>query len=778
MGGMQFVYDQGVASTPAGLRTHDRPLPALAGRVYVYAGFGMGPANPVRYRGSLATGAQTMTLGEQRGAEFVPAISFGLADAFRGAQKVHAAAAAAGRAPSGGASVEATDAMLMPWVSDGILDRFGPYARPDTPQDFKVHINLSAGRATLWTSGRGDDDWFLLAEDVPLLNCVNALNRLRVEQCPGAQLVSGVVVQSQVWDEGEGIRPHPLAKQDRVVERGRGYTFQGMRSTWGLPGRHVAVARKPDAHHAFTDVAQAGPRNLVAVWSNKSHSGGTGGVSVALSDDLGRTWREGPLVHPGKVDCPRIQRLRDGTLLILCDVLERAGFVDVVLYESHDGGLSWGNPRRMLAQKPASNGLGQPTRVVEMPDGSWLVGTSGFGGSPMEVTAALHLEFHRSTDRGQTWQALSTLDAFPPHQADESSIVPLADGRLAVFAREWRYDGLPGLKAFSRDQGRTWEAQELPFSVTGRVCAGLLADGRAMATFRSGIGRAALWAWVGDPDDPTGFQPAGVHFNDRFSVGLKDGLLHLDSDGRRGQFTQYILRPADTAESVIEVTVEVKVVSNQGRAATLSVPYVGKWRLLPDSVELVHDPTVRTGVAPYVFHVYRVVRQGRRAQLYVDGELTLDTDRVDARTWRAAGLLNTSAHCLAFGNDAGTGNSHTNIYTHDISPEMTGYSIWRRVEVALTDPHTGTRRYSWSAGRDGFPDQYQLDHIVQIEASAAGGDQGYSGWVQLDDGRIFVVNYTDDTAPMVMRDPYDSGLLGIPWIRGTFVLPADLPPCR
>lgn len=36
--------------------------------------------------------------------------------------------------------------------------------------------------------------------------------------------------------------------------------------------------------------------------------------------------------------------------------------------------------------------------------------------------------------------------------------------------------------------------------------------------------------------------------------------------------------------------------------------------------------------------------------------------------------------------------------------------------------------------------------FIEVEASIAGIEQGYSGWVQLDDGRIFVVNYTDDTA--------------------------------
>ena len=72
-----------------------------------------------------------------------------------------------------------------------------------------------------------------------------------------------------------------------------------------------------------------------------------------------------------------------------------------------------------------------------------------------------------------------------------------------------------------------------------------------------------------------------------------------------------------------------------------------------------------------------------------------------------------------------------------------------------------------------FPDQYQLDHIIEVEATTNGHDNGYSGWVQLDDGRIFVVNYTDDTAAAGKANP---SMLGVPWIRGTWLDAEDLPP--
>jgi len=111
----------------------------------------------------------------------------------------------------------------------------------------------------------------------------------------------------------------------------------------------------------------------------------------------------------------------------------------------------------------------------------------------------------------------------------------------------------------------------------------------------------------------------------------------------------------------------------------------------------------------------------------------------------------------------------------NITPKVTGYSIWRRFEAILDDPATDKRTLAWSAAKDGFPDQYQLDHIIEVEASASGHERSYSGCVQLDDGRIFVVHYTDDTSAASTTNPHN---FGVPWIRGTFLSPSDLPPHR
>jgi len=513
-------------------------------------------------------------------------------------------------------------------------------------------------------------------------------------------------------------------------------------------------------------------------------------LSVAHSYDLGKTWGEPKVVTPLHVNCPRIQRMSDGKLLLLVDV-PRGGnqFVatwDLYLWDSTDGGETWTNQRKLDPEKVGGGGCIVPSRIAELDDGSWLLAAAYFaepkhGGRYVEI-----LDYYRSNDRGTTWEFIGQPYHYPPHCLSEPSPIRLPDGRLVVYARESRADGLPGAKGFSDDGGKTWTYQELAHPITGRTCAGLLKDGRIMNTFRSGVGRAALRAWIGDAEDNTTSQPAGGHFNDMHSVGLKDDALHIDNDGRRGQFTKYTLRSpdavADAHQTRIEVTFEVQAVENQGRVATVSIPFAGKLRIFPDHVEFAHDPALRIEVTLSEFHNYRVVSAVAGTQIFVDGELKLDTDKA-ASNVRVLPWGKTSDYALEFGNEAKGLNAKAvevsqtmaDVYPANLTAEVTGYSIWKTFSAVYDDPQTTRQELSWSAAKDRFPDQYQLDHIVEVEASAAGHDQGYSEWTQLDDGRIFVVHYTDDASAASRVNPHN---FGVPWIHGTFLSLSDLPPRR
>ena len=750
------AYEAGEVLVEGPVRIHERPLTEVRGVVFVYATFRMGGANPVARTQGHPQAVQIISLGENAGGTFVPAVRFGLADDGR-------AGDSRGR--------------LTAWTHDGQFDQFGPYARPDTRHDFKLALDLGKRRMTVWVSGRGDDDWYLLADDLPMPEAVPAINHVRVEQHLGAQGIEDLVVQSEPLPEREAVRSHPLAKHERVVAPGRGFSFQSMRSVWRQPGQHVTIARSATRWLGFPDVVQTGPRTLVCTHNDGTGHGGGGGLFVTHSSDLGRTWGGTSRVYPSALNCPRLQKLNDATLLLLADIRNVGPRFDVVLLDSTDGGKTWANQRWCHAKEAGGNLTCVPSRVTELPDGSWLLVGSWYPGmKPYEGDKGERLEIYRSVDRGTTWDFHSFLQAYPDHRhsVSEATILVLPDGRLLLYARENRGDGFPGIKAYSSDQGKTWQVKELPMPIIGRTCAGFLDDGRVMLTFREGIGRSGLWAWVGDPLDDTPPQPFGVHFNDAESVGLKEGCLHIDNDGRRGQFTRYFLRPAGGPETSVEVNVEVKVVANNGLAASLSVPFAGKFHLFPDHVEVAHAPDLRADVMPGEFHTYRVVRQGDRMELFVDGRRVLDSDKTNRETIRQGWTPSRpSAYGFAFGNDTAAACAQPQTSTADVSPEVTGYSLWRHVEATLDDPVSGKHVLSWSAARDGFPDQYLLDHILQVEESVSGGDQGYSGWTQLEDGRIFVTAYTDDAAPKWRVS--DGATVGGCWIRGTFVSLSDLP---
>ena len=752
---LSFDYEDGAVGE-RDVSTHQTEVDEVTGQAYLYATFEMGPENPIPY-GNVQEeapdesdtptghprGRQFITVGQVIEGKFTAAARFGIHD---------------------GRSLPAYEGFMYSYLSDGESEYYGPWIRPNTPYDFKLWMDLAAQRMTVFVSGRGDDQWYIMAENEPLINPVTAINAVRVEQYPDAAGISALTVRDKPWAPAERVQRHPLSKQDRQVGPGRGFRLQSQRSLWLEPGRHVTIARKQGVHFGFPDVAQAVDGTLVCAFKGGP---GLNRRLISYSSDLGRTWSE-PARSPGAGG--RITTWREGTLL-----LESAGRREHNLrwVLSADSGKTWADLFSIDARDAGGNALDVPGHVQELADGSWLLVASSYpGGNAWKGTEGEQLEFYQSTDQGKTWKFVSKLQPYPPYSICEASILVLPEGKLAVYAREDRGDGFPGIKAFSDDGARTWRVEELPFPITGRTCAKFLNDGRVMLTTRTGTGKSGLWAWVGDLYDTTPFRASGIHFNDRHSVGLRDDGLHLDSDGACGQFTQYVLRQPDTTASTIDVTVEVKVLANSGRAAMLSVPFVGKFRLFPNRIELAGDPGWTAQVTPGEFHSYRVVRQPGRATVHVDGQVMFETEQVDERTenhpWTPT---RPSIYRLAFGNEAdGAG---PNLYLDQIPPEVTGYSIWRRFELVLEDPDTTRYESSWSAASGEFPDQYQLDHIIEVGAAPLSRDQGYSGWVEFDDGRIFVVNYTDDGAPT--ESGKYGGRFGQSWIRGTFVLPADLP---
>lgn len=747
------------------IRTHRSEVDGVRGKAYVYATFVMTPINPVPHRDGHPQATQIVTVGELRGGVFYPAVRFGMRD---------------------GKGVPGEQSQLVPWASDGRLDYYGGYARPDTPYDFKLKLDLRAGHVDVSSSGRGDDDWFLLVEEAPLISSVSEINEVRVEQYPQAPDIQSFLIDGKPRTEAEAVKPHPQSKSNRIVKPNSGFRLQSMRSLWRRPGRHVTISRDQNRWQGFADVVASPSGRLLATYCDGPRHGGLGKSVVRMSDDQGKTWGAERLIVASHGTNERLQRLRDGSLLLVSG--EKVPTVEIK--RSTDDGETWTVAGGFDLRKFGLKTHYAVSHLLEASDGSWFLASSDLfprTESVSENRPRERLQVFRSRDLGKNWELRALLDTYPSsgHSGSEVSILEMPDGRLVIYARESREDGYPAFRVFSQDGGKTWsQPEDLPIQISGRVKADFLSDGRIMLTTRTYMGRPALRAWVEDPLAKIGFRIGGIHFNDRSSKGLKDGALYIDNDGRSGQFTRYLLRPPHGPKGRIELTAEVLVKENQGQAASVAIPFTGQLRIFADRVDFVGDETISAGITPNRYHTYRVTSDKGRVEVFVDDALKLETSKLDSRRLRHSWSPPVASPLLfSFGNypqpDVYPPNAdwvRTQMFTPQITSEVSGLSLWKRVEATVTDFNGRSQRTSWVAERDGFPDQYQLDHVLEIEASVFGIDQGYSGWTPLHDGRLFVVNYTDDTAvAWPATGPY---LYRCSWIRGTYVLPSDLPPAE
>ena len=212
---------------------------------------------------------------------------------------------------------------------------------------------------------------------------------------------------------------------------------------------------------------------------------------VRYSDDAGNSWSERNVIS--EVDrsagvmtvcnCPKIQQLKDGRVLLLCDhyayppgewhVEDRAL---ITFWFSDDEGQTFTHP-----QPTAVRGI-CPDEVAELPDGRWLLLTC-LRDAKDHILQMLTV----SHDQGQTWEKPFALTHDPDHEIDEGSIVQMPNGALVSYERE--DSGRPLQKMISRDGGATWTGpfDTLNPAAIGMPIARLTEDRLVLITGRYGL---------------------------------------------------------------------------------------------------------------------------------------------------------------------------------------------------------------------------------------------------------------------------------------------------
>jgi hypothetical protein len=188
---------------------------------------------------------------------------------------------------------------------------------------------------------------------------------------------------------------------------------------------------------------------------------------------------------------------------------------------------------------------------------------------------------------------------------------------------------------------------------------------------------------------------------------------------------EFGLYPLEDDDSSVEVEAELMVKEAQPEGCLIAA---GAWvRFEPRRISLADRPAEGFDIDTTQWRRYRIAAREGFLTIRAGGELKLKTV-----------LGKEFTRIVRFGS-RGYATKHQ---------KMRGHSLWRSFSAKVSNRRDYSMDWRWTPAK-GYPDQFRRDRIVCLErnGSFAAGDGGYSGWTQLDDGTIVVVDYTRGDPP-------------------------------
>lgn len=461
-------------------------------------------------------------------------------------------------------------------------------------------------------------------------------------------------------------------------------------------------------------------------------------LTLLASDDRGKTWfkhREIDQSDLRKGDerlvTPRLSRLNDGRLVVLVDHNDEGHFHEEQpsgnwAYWSEDNGDSWSTHQ-------VTGILGfEPDRIINLPDGRLAVASQLMRGDTQEFAVVISC----SDDGGKTWYERSTIAHDGYHRFCEGALVLLNGGdELACVMRENHSAGIPSFVAFSQDTGKTWSPPEmLPFAIH-RPYAKQLPDGRTLVTGRHVNGGLGTYAWCGDLKTETGYQIGGPLR--KFAAHLRTDALVVENKPEHE--CRYTLLPPEsgTSEVLLESTVKVEGPSEEP-VAFMVISKLAPRRgpailyIAPEWIALATRGGVDNRKPVDMTKFRQLTLHHRRGLLEV---------HVDGKTLISACVFREELPISDFQGENLTRRTGFGGFGE------AGTSFWKRVSYSVKNPTQPDFGWSWQADDGLWPDDYQRRRMIQIHGNhpdqKPSPDHGYSSWLPLDDGRIFLVDYTN-----------------------------------
>ncbi len=261
------------------------------------------------------------------------------------------------------------------------------------------------------------------------------------------------------------------------------------------------VSADPVIYHAWPDIALTRSERMLCVFCECTHHGDRSYSRVVMveSDDRGRTWsKKRPISEAidgdGTVfwDCPRITRLKDGRVAIICTRVY--GHMEA----KGENFLWMGDAEGRCFDGPLNLGIEGivPDRLLETASGRWIIACHT---GNVDGLKNLQQRLYYSDDQGGKWCGPVTVGRDERYNLCEASIIETSPGTLVCLMRENSRMGIECTVARSDDNGETWgKLYTIPLDGCHRPVAGFLDTGEVMVTYRyrPGTQRGWLGSWT------------------------------------------------------------------------------------------------------------------------------------------------------------------------------------------------------------------------------------------------------------------------------------------
>ncbi len=504
------------------------------------------------------------------------------------------------------------------------------------------------------------------------------------------------------------------------------------------------IAQNEERYLSFPEVVLTPSGSLLGIYRDADihypADSPTTELVLVESDDKGKSWKNKrafpvyPEHRPQEEfawHCARLSRMSDGRIAFLCDITQPEKFLpEIFISFSSDEGQSWTPP-----QDTGARGI-MPDRLLQLSESEWIF---AYHWRDQDVDSLAEF-LYATEDAGKSWELRSKVGSDSRYDLCEASLIQLPDGRLVSYMRENSFMHIPTMVSFSDDRGRSWSEAVAHPTCGHRPCAGVLANGEILLTYRNVGGEPGLTAWRGSADD-TFFAVSGKDLSGEGLTMTKDGI-RISSQGGDWDAVEYTFPPLMSWKDSLDISVRVKRISGDEGACVIraggvliidesEIRYLQRHVVREEEKEpklekkLLGSHTLDTSE----FHTYTVSLSAEKCRVLVDGKEVFQSSFAPDPYFRD--------RIVSFGS---LSQDPANLVCFR---DQKGEFLCSEISYQLKREDGEVFEFDWKSASKTFPNDYELSNCVQIDKETCGdwAEAGYSAWVPLGDGRVFCIDY-------------------------------------